>query len=268
MSYKVIMQEKTNYLYHYTNLSALASILKNGTIRFFPLDTMDDMDDGKTSDFSYARKYVFCSSWTDISEESIPLWSMYTNEMKGVRIRLPINPFEEYIWDNDVFIGKDNHKEPYFISQNDAFGDNYTVAALFKNMFLNKVEYTNNYDMLFPKIKTEEKKDIRIYMKDVGQYKRKAWEFQREYRYRLVVFPKRLDFRDMSNSIKDLYDRMQAGYPLQINHIDLRIKKEYLSNIEILGGPKMTEGDKILLQELVKQFCPNATLKYSDLKIR
>lgn len=60
------------YLYHYTNLSSLCSILKSGMIRFNPLTKMDDMDEAEIRDFKNFAKYVFVSSWTSDSRESIP----------------------------------------------------------------------------------------------------------------------------------------------------------------------------------------------------
>ncbi|MFR3753598.1 MAG: hypothetical protein ACLTW9_17250 [Enterocloster sp.] len=59
------------YLYHYTNLSSLCSILKSGMIRFNPLTKMDDMDEAEIRDFKNFAKYVFVSSWTSDSRESI-----------------------------------------------------------------------------------------------------------------------------------------------------------------------------------------------------
>ena len=85
-----------DFLYHYTNLFAFASIIKNRSIRFSPLSKMDDINDGQSKDFETISQYVFASSWTYSNEESIPFWAMYTNDMHGVRIGLPKNPFKKY----------------------------------------------------------------------------------------------------------------------------------------------------------------------------
>lgn len=84
-----------DFLYHYTNLFAFASIIKNRSIRFSPLSKMDDINDGQSKDFETISQYVFASSWTYSNEESIPFWAMYTNDMHGVRIGLPKNPFKK-----------------------------------------------------------------------------------------------------------------------------------------------------------------------------
>ncbi|RHM14500.1 hypothetical protein DWZ83_02405 [Amedibacillus dolichus] len=60
------------YLYHYTNVSSLALILKNKTIRLNSLLNMDDADEVVTKNNEYLGKYCFVSSWTDLADESIP----------------------------------------------------------------------------------------------------------------------------------------------------------------------------------------------------
>ena len=81
------------YLYHYTSIEKLALILKNRTIRLNPLDKMDDLQEQKTADVENIGKFVFVSSWTDDTSESIPMWKMYTAPSAGVRIKLRKNPF-------------------------------------------------------------------------------------------------------------------------------------------------------------------------------
>ena len=43
------------------------------------------------------EKFVYVSCWTEDSEESIPLWNLYTPNMHGVRIRMPEFPFKKNI---------------------------------------------------------------------------------------------------------------------------------------------------------------------------
>lgn len=62
---------------------------------------MDDINEMLSADYSKAGKYCFASSWTSEKEESIPMWNMYSN-MDGVRIRLPVNPFEHYTWEDPM----------------------------------------------------------------------------------------------------------------------------------------------------------------------
>lgn len=84
------------YLYHYTSLETLALILKNKTLCFNNLLNVDDIEEARTTDMGDFGKYVYVSCWTDDSEESIPLWNLYTPDMHGVRIKLPKFPFKKY----------------------------------------------------------------------------------------------------------------------------------------------------------------------------
>ena len=53
------------YLYHYTNISSLALILSNRTIRFNSLDKMDDLQEQETADIKNLGQFFYVSSWTD-----------------------------------------------------------------------------------------------------------------------------------------------------------------------------------------------------------
>jgi len=55
------------------------------------------MDDTKELDGmeQFFFTCIFGSSWTESAEESIPLWKMYTPNMQGVRISLPIDMFQK-----------------------------------------------------------------------------------------------------------------------------------------------------------------------------
>lgn len=57
---------------------------------------VDDIEEVETEDMGKFGRYVYVSCWTDDSEESIPLWHMYTPNMHGVRIRMQHFPFKKY----------------------------------------------------------------------------------------------------------------------------------------------------------------------------
>lgn len=87
---------KEDLLYHYTSIDTLALILKNKTICFNNLLNVDDLEEVGTQDMGNFGKYVNISCWTKDSKESIPLWNLYTQSMKVVRIGLPKFPFKKY----------------------------------------------------------------------------------------------------------------------------------------------------------------------------
>ena len=97
------------YLYHYTSIETLLLILKYKTLAFNSLQNVDDLEERDSKDIKQIGKICYVSCWTYESRESIPLWSMYTPNMQGVRIRLEEYPFVkynfrqgEYYFKNDV----------------------------------------------------------------------------------------------------------------------------------------------------------------------
>ncbi|MFF5401260.1 DUF2971 domain-containing protein [Peribacillus butanolivorans] len=88
------VKELPKHLYHYTSLESLTLILKYNTLRFSRLDGVNDKNEAKSLDFPLANTAIFTSSWTSHSDESIPMWRMYTRDMDGVRIKLPVNMFK------------------------------------------------------------------------------------------------------------------------------------------------------------------------------
>ena len=185
------------YLYHYTSLETLALILRNKTICFNNLLYVDDIEEAETDDMGKFGRFVYVSCWTEDAEESIPLWNLYTPNMHGVRIRMPEFPFKKYYYKKgELFLSED--VETYINIQK--IYDENKVSIVTTDPHLVKVKYTEEYDKLFPKIKTESfdgalqkfleakyMEDIDVTnikvgysLKDVGRYKRINWVFQQE----------------------------------------------------------------------------------------
>lgn len=88
----------TQYVYHYTKLSNVVSII-NG--RFWWLNSPKSMNDGlefqNISEFEQ-RNAVFFASFMYDSSESIAMWSMYAQPWEdGVFIRIPVEVFKKWI---------------------------------------------------------------------------------------------------------------------------------------------------------------------------
>lgn len=253
-----------DFLYHYTNLFAFASIIKNRSIRFSPLNKMDDINDGQSRDFETISQYVFASSWTHLSEESIPFWAMYTNDMHGIRIGLPKNPFKKYTWNENPYDDDNNFaKENKFpISEKIARGKNYFISPFYEKFFSVKVKYSDDENKLNPCIKEKDQ----VSLKEIGIYKNKAWEFQAEWRYKLVCFPEPYE------KLGDEKTRflMEQGVLLPFTSIDLEIDDTCFEQMEVLTGPKMTKEEICFLKFLIDEY--GASIKdkvhFSQLKIR
>ncbi len=260
------MSNIPDYLYHYTNLSSLSLILKNRSIRFNPLDKMDDMDESIISDFKSFAKYVFISSWTADSRESIPFWNMYTYNMTGVRIKLRALPFEVYHWtfspESNAKDGGSHHYLPKELCEN----SNYMILSLPTENFIIPVQYTDDSDKLYPNILSRSGYHMKIATNNVGVYKRNEWSFQNEWRYRLNYFAGGI--KELGTKNNTVLQKMIDGVDTLINHIDLKISSEFYNEIEIMTGPRMNNGDKELLKVICEKYCPSARIINSKLKIR
>ncbi|MVX66954.1 DUF2971 domain-containing protein [Clostridium chromiireducens] len=259
------------YLYHYTSIENLALILKNKTIRFSSLSTVDDLREAKTEDFGEIGRFCFVSCWTDMKEESIPLWKMYTPNMTGVRIKLPIRPFEKYK------ISKGSHyneKEFYsYIDPNIHFskdGSGYLFSPVEGEDFIYKVGYTKEESLIFPKIYecSDNSKSIKI--KNIGKYKDDVWKFQEEWRYKLFFWPitmeefKNIKSREEQNGL--LSKVKEKDLPFQ--YYDLKIDGEKFQEMEILVGPRANDAQKIIIESLINKYNKGINVEDSILSLR
>ncbi len=256
------------YLYHYTSLENLALILKNRTIRFNPLNNVDDMDEEKFGNFASMAKYTFISSWTSEDKESIPFWSMYSGGMKGVRIKLKTIPFKKYEW-----VGcENNYIDPnmiFYLPQDFAINqNNFCALPLFRDLFLVRVLYSDDSSQLYPRLAIDYGNKFEMDTAQIGKYKRKEWEFQSEWRYKIVCLP--VGCNDLGNQkkMRENIDKIHSGIDLPFRYIDLFIEDEAFKEVEIMTGPKMGEGNKILLEQVIRTYCPSAKVISSNLKIR
>lgn len=55
---------------------------------------------------------------------------------------------------------------------------------------LNKVEYTDDLTLLFPKLVSSNGDNISIKFGELGRYKRANWSFQKEWRYMIKMLLK------------------------------------------------------------------------------
>ena len=246
-----------DYLYHYTNLSALARILKNRTIRLNSLKNVDDLNELVSADYSKAGQYCFVSSWTSEKEESIPMWNMYSN-MDGVRIRLPVNPFERYTWEDPMQKGSIITS---YIPKKDLYREN--MFPIIEDNILHKVNYTDDEELLYPNLRREVQHGIHIgyyiEINKLGKNKNISWEFQKEWRYLLYFMP---------ISLKRMGERVRNNINVAQDDYFLKIREECLDELEILCAPKIDKGDRILLECLTQVYCPQAIIKDSMLRIR
>ena len=169
-------------IYHYTNIETLALILKNKTIRFSRLDTVDDPNEyGFIMDGHNPAKYTYVSCWTKNDIEVIPQWIIYGNHRHGVRISIEREIFKIY----------EEHGGKYLFPSHDMKNKNYIITPILSPEYLyydiSYVENPKNHQSNIFQEMDDEKRSID--MKNIGVYKGLDWTFQRECRFRLHLFP-------------------------------------------------------------------------------
>lgn len=263
-------------LYHYTSIENLALILKNRTIRFTRLDCVDDVEESTVyEDMVPMGKYTFVSCWTDNEEESIPLWNLYTPGMKGVRIKMKSSDiFFKYKHKPGVYntsagsLTISNKELETFFTLEEQFNDTYTILfqGIDSKEFIRRVEYSKDYKSRLRSAINYTydtgKPFLNILTHDVGKFKNERWAFQDEVRFSLTIVPTVKN--PMTNKLETI-QAVQLGRELPFNYYDLKMDAIGFSNMEITSGPHCTNSDEIIIESLVKNLNPTATINKSKL---
>ncbi|MBQ6217674.1 MAG: DUF2971 domain-containing protein [Erysipelotrichaceae bacterium] len=273
--------EKNDYLYHYTSLENLALILKNRTIRFSPLSKVDDLQESRSKDLKNIGRFVFVSCWTDENKESIPMWKMYGSMESGVRVGLPKNPFVrqkttksdlEKIFGHIQFKNELDGEESIDTLINMAYlveNSIYSPEMLHKKDILNRINYTDKINLLEPKTVFSDCERTLLDFEEIGIYKNMYWEFQKEWRYLIHIYPLKLT-SDAELNYKRLYeviDKLKRDELISpIDHYDFEISPEAYKKMIITKSPRLSPGNEILLSSLVDKYNSDAFVAESVLK--
>ena len=234
------------FLYQYTSLEVLALILQGKKIKFSQLSTLDDPrekyvptlyvnnDKLEVKDVKYGD-FCFVSCWTGEQSESIAMWDMYGDRKRGVRIGLPSNMLD-----------------PNFtlIKNNNAQADSSTTHPSTEVPELISIDYNH--------VVLQSMTDSEIYLNanDLGKNKAPDWRFQKEKRFRL--------FAEYDEDIKqdkyalsatsDILKGFKMMKPVSNTEIYWGLTERAISQIQIIYGPNMTNGQIILLDSLIQKY--------------
>ena len=256
------------YLYHYTSIEALSQILATRQLRLSRLDKVDDLSEGETEDFGWSGHYIFVSCWTDLVEESLPFWSMYTTPRSAVRIKLPFLMLADYhVERHDPQTNGHIVLPGSPMPEERIFGADYTVLPYRRDTW-HKITYTDDKELLKPKVLTHGSAPG-IAIGKLGLYKSLAWQFQSEYRYMAIVFPFSIgDLKstdDIERLVKEASHAVWTKKPLGMECISVDLDKSALAGIEVTLGPRCTEGAETIVRALLEKYAPTGRLKRSVL---
>lgn len=262
-------------IYHYSTIESLALILKNKTLLFNRLDCVDDIEEGSVVSSGIAiGKYVFVSCWTESAEESIPLWKMYAGDKMGVRIGLEKDMFKKYLYVNPVFGGQQwTGGMALPLSQAQMEAPDHFVLPIFTfngDFFYRNVQYvddvnekTNNAVVI--STDAEGHTTANISFGEIGKYKHKRWEFQKETRFVLTILPFNPLLASPNNVGNIAVNSYIQNKPIGFDKYFMNLDETVLSDIEITLSPNATDGQRIIVESLTTQYAPNATIQSSSL---
>ena len=268
-------ENNNEYLFHYTSIDVLALILKHHTIRLNPLSKLDDLQEQKTADVENLGHFVFVSSWTSDDNESIPMWKMYTSPASGVRIKLRKNPFA---WNNTS--GKDITEKTgmpvisnsagdvlltSFLDLSELLSKGYFSPQAISGDILKRVEYTNDISLLEPKVLEKTGDQLSLGIGRMGINKSEYWEFQKEWRYIMSFIPLNLCSSPeiIAQDFGVTISKLSLGIATPpFPYYDLTIEPEAFSEMEITCSPKITDGNRIIVDNLVQTY--NSTAQICD----
>lgn len=263
-------------LYHYTTVESLALILKNKTLRLNPLNKMDDLQEARSNTRQDYGQFVYVSSWTDMKEESIPMWKMYSSMTAGVRISLPPCPFQFFDLSRNRFRDPtlqeraSMYNESAFFPVYNVFDElgKYVSTPTSIGQLLHKVEYTDDVEKLCPKLEKIDGDKAHIALDRMGIYKSNIWNFQSEYRYLIRSIPCNIlgdtGMQNWSIVVNTMIQR--GGVKSNRQYIDLRLAGNMMDQMVITTSPAISPSNKIIVEALLSQFCPKARIENSALE--
>jgi hypothetical protein len=269
----------TEFIYHYTDINTLALILQNRTIRFNRLDKVDDITEGNSFKTLKLEEFFFISCWTHDQNESISQWNMYTRDLAGVRITLPVRMFDYktlIVPDAMNLIVKGELISP--IPFDKIFGEDYMIQPLFlddKN-FGRKIIYVDDFMEIKNKaieFTMDEKGQAKGTISDpvgIAALKSPDWVFQKEFRFVLFITPAPPIPKD-----KNYGDRLSKEFPNfvvtslykgkgpNIDFIDIDLNPTVINSIKIITGPLCNEGDYLIIKSLIDKYAPSGIVEKS-----
>lgn len=271
---------KGRYFSHFTSIENLNLILKNKTIRFNRLDLIDDISETKILELESAGKLVYVSCWTEDTNDTndnIALWSMYANNMHGVKIILPFYPFiitqnEREYYIDDVPEEENCKLKGYEIRKKDKFEFNPYIFSLSESKFFSffdKIRYYDDFYKEKEKIIREFEQGSEVFayysLEAVGRSKHIDWKFLNEYRYFLLYSEQNMTSGILegtgADTLRDKFDDLVTN-----KCIDIPIHEEALKRMKVIIGPKCNESEVDFIHYIVDKYNKDITIKKSKWK--
>jgi hypothetical protein len=145
----------------------------------------------------------------------------------------------------------------------------YSPNVFNTDNFIKKVIYTDDADKLDPKlIRTLNTGGMKIGLDSIGTYKSRAWSFQKEWRYRFIVYtynpqvhPEQAEQLLEKYVAESILNTVVQPFPWY----DMTLNNEAFSKMEVTLSPTISPGNRILVKTLLDRYNPSAELLESSL---
>lgn len=274
-------------IYHYTTIETLDAILTSKSIKFNKLTNLDDREEEESFIGPFnPKEYIFVSCWSKDPQENIMLWNCYTDNKIGVRIGLPDMPFPLYDYGPPfkIIAPIDPNDPPKLLLPFwDAFGAEYFVFSHYyiKDDFEKHIIYLDEKELqqkyLEYAIKSYDRttNTVITYSSELGLWKNKIWEAQKEFRFVLNIIPQSPEFFQpftpefRKKYIDGIFYHINNKTKHRFNDVFLNLKPEVLSAIEIVLSPYAGDSDYERVTDILdKHGLRFAEFRKSSLKIR
>lgn len=251
-------------LYHYTSIETLALILKHQNVRFNRADRVNDPVEAESSSLGSFKKGTFLSCWTISEEDTIPMWNMYSNNMKGVRIQMPANMFLgremiEYWGDGGFAIG---YKNGITLTRNKP-GVNALVGIIEGP---NPVYYTNDESILYPNLHFDvewaEHQSFQTF--GVALSKPKSWAYEQEWRFKILACGQQFHSIPI-DAMRSMYNFEKQ--PCIEEYLDIKLDSQSFCEMKVLMGPRCTDAERTIVKCLLEAYAPKAEVLTSGILV-
>jgi len=201
-------------------------------------------------------KYYYVSSWTDDSMENIPLWYMYTNRLRGVRIEAD-SDFVSLETDEDDRITNITNKDLI------AFPCVHEVL----DDFLVPVNYADEIEPCITNVRGFINSDA---YNAIGRTKPTAWRFQNEVRFRIRGIEKSQMMKSGDNEFIKFSNSIMHNKPNRIAFADIEFRISNLINANFMLGLPLIKQIFEELESLVNKYIPDfkGELQKSNIHMR
>lgn len=244
-----------DYIYHYTTLSSLVSIISKKQLRLTRLDKFLNLYEvgfptsGDSWGLSEKMKNIYVSSWINDSSESLSKWKLFSNLEDGVRIGINTQKVFEGLGTCEI------KGIPYFYLNNVSFRVKEPTNKMYISSKINKIEQQELHQIVNVNFQEllEENHESRLKQYELIESLLTASidpiSSQNEVRLQIeMTVPRR---PNKKREIEE-YER-GLGKDNLIDYILVHLPDIFFADIEILVSPNFSEENLKLLQSFMSK---------------